>query len=355
MKVNFNINSNYNFKGHDAGKIKCLYMQDRDNSVSSDMKKIAKQDGFELKFEPIKSFDDLNIFGGVKWLQDVKAFIERNDKKFLLVDRFSCPEAEKSKDFYKNVKIESGQNFLTGGNYFIGKKQNGEKWLLIGKTNNIFDFANKSNDEISKIYDVKKENIHYITSPRYHLDMTIRPIGYPYVLVNDLKKVEENIKKIKPQSEAEKIPKMFSNNAKREQEILKTKIQIRELEKAGFVPIPIAGIYGSYQYDEESLNFMNAIVNKHDDNSISYITNSTECDNETLSKLQNMFEKDLQSALKNAQMQRKKKNIPLSKLPKPPILKDTFFVGGKKDDAENEMMYEDFGIHCLCLEEMENE
>lgn len=43
----------------------------------------------------------------------------------------------------------------------------------------------------------KKENIYFISQEDYHLDLSIRPIGNPYVLINNPQMVLENKCKIK--------------------------------------------------------------------------------------------------------------------------------------------------------------
>ena len=59
---------------------------------------------------------------------------------------------------------------------------------------------------------------------------------------------------------------------------------IKELESYGFKPIRVGGVYASGE-----VNFLNAIVNKHEDGTISYITNSSNCNKAGYSKLEKIF------------------------------------------------------------------
>jgi hypothetical protein len=110
------------------------------------------------------------------------------------------------------------------------------------------------------------------------------------------------------------------------------KSAITALENAGFVPIEIAGVFGS------GINFMNAIVNQHPDGKISYITNVSECETSFVSKLQVEFEKELRQ--------------------KVPNIDKVHFVKGKDDSVgfmHNHLTYaldvKGGGIHCMTMEE----
>ena len=83
---------------------------------------------------------------------------------------------------------------------------------------------------------------------------------------------------------------------------------------------------------------MNAIVNKHEDGTISYITNSTECENEFISNIQKAFEEELRE--------------------KAPNIDKVYFVCGNKDYITYDSNYimddlgiRNGGIHCMTLEE----
>ena len=107
-----------------------------------------------------------------------------------------------------------------------------------------------------------------------------------------------------------------------------------ELKKLGFNPIRIGGVY----YD--GINFMNAIVNKHQDGTMTYISNSSECKNHIYTKLQKVFEKELKE--------------------KAPMITNCCFVKGEvprharfveKSYMLDSLKHYHGGIHCMTLEE----
>ena len=107
---------------------------------------------------------------------------------------------------------------------------------------------------------------------------------------------------------------------------------IKALKEAGFIPIEVAGVFGS------EINFLNAIVNKHQNGSISYITNSTACSNTLISQLEQDFEKELREKVSN--------------------LDKVYFISGDTEKGKsllNYMMYnlsnKGGGLHCMSLEE----
>ena len=331
------------FKGYDAAPLKGLYMhRTAEDGIIAQMEYITKEEGIKLT-----SYTDAyhtDRFSNVRiknkqWAQDDKFISEGKDSKPLLLRE----KAEYYKGFAEKLKRTENISsitpdiFLAGGNMFAGKKENGEKWLLVGEDEiSQSGFPRKiALEKISKTYNVKPENITILSQPNFHLDMAIRPIGYPYVLVNDHKLVRENIKKHR-----DKIPdKAF------EEEIyyctnpcknfyVSADATVEELEKAGFVPIRIAGVYS---FDKLAINYMNSIVNKHDDGSISYITNSAK--DSHCAVFDKIFENDLKGAVKN--------------------LDKVHFVSGDPTpnlyNNRNPIMYllkyMQGGIHCMTLEE----
>ena len=107
---------------------------------------------------------------------------------------------------------------------------------------------------------------------------------------------------------------------------------IKALKQAGFIPIEVAGVLGS------GINFMNAIVNQHQDGTISYITNSTRCKSEFVSKIEKSFEEELRQ--------------------KVPNIDKVYFVQGMKEFEEEMSNYlmdnlsvRGGGLHCMTMEE----
>lgn len=334
MKIHF---ATPNFKGYDATQLRTLHIATKWGKIKDELTEISKTEGFEIKESPYNgSFN-----------QDFKVILKNNGSTRLVMEESKGliePYLNKiSADYQMPVelldRLDKTSGFITGGNFFLGKLPNGEKYILVSATE---QRNNRDKSAISNLYGVKKENIHFITHQDYHLDMSIRPIGYPYVLVNDPNAVLKNKEKAKinkgVKQKNAKQPKKPQDKTDRLQQYAYQKC-LQDLENAGFKPITIAGIY------DLDVNFINAIVNKHPDNTISYITNSSKCDNIYTSKYQKLFEKDLRRKLDE-----------LAEVdPSAPKLKTVYFVQGESYGTQNEVMNNLMegagGVHCMCLEE----
>ncbi len=329
MKIN-NI-SKLNFKGYDALALKALHISSGWDKIKDEFKDICAQEEIELK--------DSKFNGSYN--QDIMLVLERNKKPYALISE----NVEIIKPFLPEIEKEYGMptelvplfdktsGFISGGNFYLGKKADGEKFMLIGSNEQMM--TNKS--AISKRYDVKEENIHFIQQQDYHLDMAIRPIGYPYVLINNPEMVLKNENKARGIKTKSK-PTLDKNDHK----MMTYKIALEQLKQIGFVPIPIGAVYSE---KHAPVNFMNAIVNKHDDGSISYITNSSKCDDVRISKYQKIFEKDLERKLD--ELRKQDSNIP--------VLKNIYFIAGENYGDSNEVMDNLLegagGVHCMSSEE----
>ena len=311
-------NSHINFKGYDAVPLKAIHLEQSDaGNFRSEMQKIAKKEKFKIQEEY-----DYN-----KWIQDNKFIIEKNDKTYLLADNSVTPNYINNMISRCNMKFDRLPWLTQGGNCFIGKLPNGEKYVLHGDKNRYI--TDRDYNDISEKFGVKKENIFFIPQPDFHIDLRVRPIGYPYVLVNDPSLVIENMNKLDDGSTEfaelkEETQYYYSDKSCFEicDDI------INKLQGYGFKPIRVAGVYNS------AINFMNAIVNKHQDGTISYITNSSKSNNKGTERIQEQFIKDLKSKVQN-------------------IDKFYFVKGNPKQD--NYMMdtlrFHGGGIHCMTLEE----
>lgn len=322
MKIN---PINISFKGYDAAPLKSIFIEESTSSpIISEMKNITEREGINLRF----ATDYL------KWTQDDKTIIERKKKPHLIGNL--RPDKGFMNDLMARYGITSSyaKTFVTGGNSFIGKLPNGEKWMLIGEDE---IHPKKSKADIAKEYGIKEENIHTIPQQNYHIDMYIRPIGYPYVLVDNPKLVEKRIKSMdwsKYSYDYIQLRNGFGNyERKRKRDgYCECEDTIKALKKAGFKPIEVAGVFGN------GINFMNAIVNKRDNGRISYITNSSFCGSVFFSKIEQGFKKELRE--------------------KAPNVDRIYFVSGDLSSAEyfTNYMMENLskrggGVHCMSLEE----
>lgn len=325
-----NVNNSYSsFKGYDAVPIKNLHMGNFSPGITEELREISKKENFGVKTS--KYNDSYN--------QDFKVILEDGGVPHLIMEQNIEIFAPHLKDIEKEYQMsaelipmfDNKRGFISGGNFFIGKKPDGEKWMLIGKSEQMLG---KGPDKISELYGVKKENIHFIPLQDYHLDLSIRPVGYPYVLVNNPKEAHKNETKIKGLKQAGK-PVPYKADFKYDS--YKKTVEI--LEKAGFIPIPIGGVY------DDGINFINAVVNLHPDGTISYITNSSKSKNPRDAKYQRLFEKDLRRKLSEA----------LKNDENAPKLQNVYFIEGELYDFGNEMtdnlLEGSGGIHCMTLEE----
>jgi len=313
---------NINFTGYDAAPLKSIYHSRRySRAFIDEMIEAGNSEGIRIK----------TISDDQKWAQDNKSFVEKNGRPYLIGDNSITNEVFDTFKLTRNIRGQRDSGFLTGGNTFIGKFKNGEKWLIAGDDSEI-----KDKDKISKAYGIKPENIHFLPQQNYHLDMYLRPVGFPYILVNDPKLVKQNIDKLKGSKKEKELFKkefnLYRNFQERIYGYCSVDTTVKELKKLGFKPIRIAGDYGWY------VNFMNAIVNKRPDGTISYITNSSKCNSPLYSSIEEIFKKDLTSKL--------------------PDLKNVYFIQGKKEPVVTDrnfimgnLKYGGGGIHCMSLEE----
>lgn len=333
------INSSFikpNFKGYDSAPLKSIYLEESYcKPFIDEMKAVAQQEGFKIK----------TAYDNDQWIQDDKTIIEKDGKPFLIAN------GEVSDNFIGELKRQGidGKKtigFLAGGDTFIGKYPNGNKWILTGEKIG----ATISKKAVSDAYEISEKNIYTLPKQNYHLDTFIRPVGYPYVLVNDFNLVDKNIQMLDDGTdEFEQYRKEYESFKRRlNEQYFGINTICNALVARGFTPIKIAGVYGP------EINFMNAIINKHPDNTISYITNSSDTGNDDFyKKIQDKFQKDLEEKVSN--------------------LSKTYFVKGneaqyqgkrfygigienqKPNPKLNNMMatlrYQGGGIHCMSLEE----
>lgn len=262
------------------------------------------------------------------WSQDYKVFLEEGviGSLFLHAEHALLKLSEFLKLDYKHIS----QNF-PGGNFFIGKKNDGETFMLLGEKS----LFSKSIRTISKDFKIKKENILTIPQSDFHIDMTVRPLDFPDVLVADedmllevLSKEPAVIKNKKLQNEIQKMYKQRKIYQNKER-YKNTETIINELELHGFNVIRTPGILG-----ENNLNFMNAVVHQNPDGSLIYITGGSTLFEKYGLNLNKIFEKELKKAA--------------------PQIKDVIFVDCK--DKTKETVVEagikeiHGGLHCMCCE-----
>ena len=304
-----------NFKGYDAIPLQGLYMQGlvtpEEQKIFKEMKRITKRENLDLfvnqnnKKISKNLINDNNVDNKLSiWAQDNKAFVKNKDGKCIL---WNEKEGILQNTFgFNKYKINKKGYMPRGGNYFLGF-DNDRKWLLI---NGIEIYDDKSFEtfgdkptvkHLCDLFNVKTKDITIINDFSNDLDEIIRPIGFPYILVNDYFESLKNLEKLKKEFHNSNdiynnLKSYLQENIKFEKEnpIRLTSTSICEqLEKQGFKPIKIGGIY----YD--GINFINAIVHKKSNSKISYITNSTKDSMPELEYLEKLFHDDLTNKFAN--------------------------------------------------------
>lgn len=323
MKIN--TQSNITHKGYDIIPLKGLYMQGLHRrgelSLFREMKKIAQKEGLDIfhNASPVakgSNVETKSFCWGIhdtaakpisKWGQDYKAFVLNRKGKTILCNLKESPyDSDVLNQFY-DYRIDERKYMPRGGNYYLGYKPNGDKWLLINEIS-IYSkdcFENHGNlptkEHLLELFDVKPENLFILLDPNNDLDEIIRPVGYPYILVNDYKLALKNLEKMKAKfPDCDEIYQYIKN-------FLTEKIKITEttnkeistdqicdtLTEQGFKPIRIAGRYG------DGINYMNSLAFFNNKNGVSFITNSTKGSYPELEYLEKIFEQDLRERVKN--------------------------------------------------------
>lgn len=301
--MDYSIN-NVSFKGYDAIKLKGLYMQgfinEHDLAICRQIKKIAEKEHLDFFINQnnkgIKRYIEAGLTSDKPllrvWGQDRKAFL-KNGTNYTIM----CPRDETLIDLPEELSaFEMKQrNILPrGGNYYIGYKPTGEKWMIINGEY-VTEYREQHYypekiclENIKDVYGIERENTCVTDYLCYDLDMLIRPIGYPYVLVNHDEETFKNIEKLRtkfPQSN--EIYKKLIDFQKHICLTKKSNKLCDCLKDFGFIPIKIGGFYS------EDINFLNSIAFKNGNNRISLISNSTQHSCPELEYLEELFEKDL--------------------------------------------------------------
>ena len=357
-----------NFSGYDAIPLQGIYMQGLTNAqeqkIFKEMKIITKEEGLDLFLNQNNKKIEKNIIDDSYiddrlsiWAQDNKAFVKNKDGKNIL---WNAKESVLTNIFpFNEYKINSKKYMPRGGNYFLGF-DNDKKWMLINsleiyEDDSFIKFGDKpTTKHLSNLFDVSPENIFTIDEFSCDLDEIVRPIGYPYILVNDYSKSLKNIENMKKEfPNNDKIYNRLKTNILRNLNFEKSNLMaestetiIKKLKNYGFKPIKIGGKY----FDD--INFINAIAFKKQDGKISYITNSTKYSSPALEYLEKLFREDL-----------------IKKFPN--INKIHFVSGGKHKNVKNNELFNFLseirgfkpcngimnilsdrlgGIHCMCSE-----
>jgi hypothetical protein len=324
------------FKGWAAAPIKEIYLQpNNDNRFMPLIKELNKKckryfkiivqltDGLVAEPKKITLFKNGNIKGGTLccWSQDNKIFFENNELGVF----YDSHDPKRARLLAKQLQVKAKTMNLEsqGGNYFLGKKTNGENYALVGADS----LDGCEGQHIAKSLNVKTENMYAISQPNFHIDMVVRPLTYPYVLVGDPKLTNKLINDIRTKKGLPLLEKHHSNVVKGDEHYnySSTAKTVKELKAHGFKPIRVPGLLS----DEMGLNFMNAIVHQKPDGKLIYITNKTHLGENIGIDFEAIFEKDLKSKF--------------------PAIEKVIYIDGEGLIQESLVEYEG-GTHCMSCE-----
>ena len=297
------------FRGYDVMPLRGFYMQGisrRGHKIIFDeMKAITKKEGLNLYFNSdnieLRPFFSQLTQGISWWGQDCLAFIKKNKTSNILWNSKKIDAPNGSIKPLEDLKILAAENYPRGGNYYLGYNEKGERWLLINsmelKEEDTIFSDKPSLKEISDIFEVKPENILVLDLFNDDLDEVIRPIKYPYILVNDWEEALKNAKEMyEMHSRSQYLFSPIEEYIKKKTTGMiepKTEHICKALKEFGFIPIKIAG---RYHYD---INYMNALAWENNSGNISYLTNSVKDSYKELEFLEKRFEESLKERVSN--------------------------------------------------------
>lgn len=401
------------FTGYFACPLKELHLQptgEKANLVlATQLKKIGKSSGFrvvvQLAKKTFSSFSDipfnkecnkLENAAKLLWGQDNKVFLERHNCDVLaengVIRKKETGLVRKLADSLK-VPYKKMSSYLDGGNFFIGKDHNGEKFALVGEDSikltaqkiaakqlnlgakyketinaisreqllidyieqNKTALTEQAKQAIAKDLNVSSEKVMFIRQPDFHIDLAIRPLKYPYVLVNDAslttKFLDEYIKKsARGEEQQGKISRLISElnffKGGPSSEYSSADETISQLKALGFKPIRVPGVINEIDnpffkdicdldvFTKGCLaNFMNAIVHEKPDGKLVYITNKSPANSYGIDFNQ-MFESYAKKVAPN--------------------IDEIHFVAGPETEKENYvhrmLRFNSGGIHCMSAE-----
>lgn len=324
------------FKGWAAAPIKEIYLQPnklgnfKDFLLEMDTKCkkyfniiVQLKEGLTQDIESIKTDDQNRILNPLSscWSQDNKIFINNNKLGFFPDSK----DPHVAQQLAKNLNIETHRiaSDTQGGNCYLGKKPNGETFALVGE--DALEYSSRK--YVAESFGIKEENLKVISQPNFHIDMVVRPLTYPHVLVGDPDLTANLAKKTYGEKKVEFINDFKSNKYLDDdrETYSKTDRTVKELEELGFKPIRVPGLIDG----ERGVNFMNAIVHQQENGDLVYITNKTPIGEKNGVDFEELFKKDLQS--------------------KVPQIKDIIFIDAK-GLVQNCLTKYQGGTHCMVCE-----
>lgn len=414
------------FSGQGASTIKGLYLHPDNNTLKStiaqELDAIGRKEGFPVRVQvgdqlylpsQLQSIAPDTIEATTRWMQDGCQFIQKLNHKpsLLLSSTYQDPPTIRdgiTLGKLLGIRTDSHDLHLEGGNIFVNRDSKGEFYALVGRDvyrnqeayrretllgrmmSRFFSGSRhivsanvrcreSVQQQLSKLLGIPPQKIFYLSQPDFHLDMSLRPINHPDILVHDgrlsIQFLQDALQASRDDAEKQKIIQLIKEteqlqkNPEKEQfeaELITIERQIQktedekeksillylyedikidrkrsvpkyaspdkvssQLKAIGLNPIKIPGVFGSLR---NRTNYLNAIVHRKANGKLAYITNAS-----PLSCLDQQFERYLFTHF--------------------PQIEACYFIKGGPSELEKERHFiQDClenrgGIHCLALEQ----
>lgn len=277
------------FKGYFACPIKELHIQSARRKRYSIVEELQKKCGHYFRIL-VQSVEDLteasqftpqnqktipNIYYGTlnsEYGQDNKLFTENGILLLKSCDNFGWEDATKLAQ-HLNLPTRDVEPYIEGGNCFLGKKPDVDTFALVGQDaltkkryggSDVYTVGKIRKEKLAEALKLHPDNVHIIPQADHHLDMAIRPLKYPYVLVDNRDLTHELVRRPFQDVRSKHREYLLKRNFASPEEVA------HALEQQGFKPIFVPGSLG---YDRKKLNYLNAIVHQKPDGKLVYITN----------------------------------------------------------------------------------
>lgn len=398
------------FKGYIACPIKELHFQPDVKGSNLDIIRhvhgLGEKYGFKVVVQTAK-----RIYGGAErflkfkmdmfgaaynvWGQDNKVFLYKPNLNGNLAEvlsenglvRNSEGNIVKYLSSAVNVNYEKMRSYLDGGNFFLGKDAEGKMFAIVGEDsisktakkivaeennincktkemaiglqghiNRIFlkkspEYLEKAKNAVASDLGLKTKDLKIIPQPDFHIDMQVRPLEYPYVLLNDPSMVYEMVNSKLKESPPNILQEQLENltcgiRYSRYSSVDKVH---KSLESHGFKVIRVPGVVQTIDNPFlkniadidppldtlNEANFMNAVVHKTADGKLVYITNKSP---------KNIYGIDFNEMFRSYI----EKNVPM--IDKFEFVSGQELPSGKETSISHLLKFHKGGIHCMSAE-----
>lgn len=415
------------FGGQGAYAVKCLYLHPDKSTLKSNIAQeldaIGQKEGFSVSVQvkdqlyhpsQLHTIAPDTLETTTRWMQDGGQFIQMVNRKpgLLLSSTYQDPPTIREGKMLGpllNISSVSHELNLDGGNLFIDRDAQGDTFALVGRDvyRNQEDYRRESllgkfvsrfiassrippsnvkcreaiQQQLSNLLGIPLQKIFYLSQPDFHLDMSIRPINYPDILVHDgqlsiqflkkalqasqdetekqkilqllketeqlqkhpekdiceaeLARIERELNK-KEARESKEVLLRYYEDIKKDQKLHLPKYAspdktASQLKAIGLNPVKIPGVFGNIR---NRTNYLNAIVHRKPNGKLVYITNAS-----TLPCLDQQFKQYLLTEF--------------------PQIETCYFITGGPSFVEKDRYFiQDClehrgGIHCLALEQLD--